>query len=521
MALVRSFATVGLNTLGSRVTGFIRDILVASMLGTGMVADAFVVAFRMPNLFRSLFAEGAFNSSFTPLFARRLEEGGAPEARRFAGEALSVLLPGVLAFTIAAEIAMPQLMYVIAPGFQDNPEQAALALHFTRIAFPYLIFMTMVALFAGMLNSFGRYGIPAAAPILLNIVQVLAIFILGPRLPTVGHALVWGVIAAGLAQFLAVLWDASRIGAIPRLHWPHLTPDVRRLLVIALPGVVSSGITQINAVIGTMISSLQAGAPAILYYSDRVYQVPLGVIGTAVGVVLLPTLTRKLRGGDPQGASETLNRSLEFTMLMTLPAAVAIAVIPLPITQVLFERGHFHLADSLRTADALIAFASGLPAFVLIKALTPSYYAREDMKTPLRFAAISIAVNIAGSLILYFVIGLPVALAIAIATALAGWANTLQLALTLHARGHFEPDRRLKARLLRMSAASFLMGVALFGAETAFWQDEGMRLAGKVGMVSGFVLGGMAVYGLAALLLGATSFAELGATLGRPKAAKG
>ena len=518
MALVRSFATVGLNTLGSRVTGFIRDILVASALGTGPVADAFVVAFRMPNLFRSLFAEGAFNSSFTPLFARRLEEGGVPEARRFAEECLSVLLLGVFAFTIAAEFAMPWLMYVIAPGFQDNPEQAALALHFSRIAFPYLIFMTMVALFAGMLNSFGRYGIPAAAPILLNIVQVLAVVVVGPYLPTIGHALVWGIIAAGLAQFLAVLWDAARIGAIPRLRWPHLTPDVRRLLMIALPGVVSSGITQINAVIGTAISSLQAGAPAVLYYSDRVYQVPLGVIGTAVGVVLLPTLTRKLRGGDAAGADYTLNRSLEFTMLMTLPAAVAIAAIPLPITQALFERGHFHLEDSLRTAHALIAFAAGLPAFVLIKALTPSYYAREDTRTPLRFAAISIVVNIAASLFLYFVAGLPVSLSIAIATALAGWANTLQLAATLHRRGHFTPDARLKQRLFKMTGASLVMGVALTFAQDAFWRSAGMPLREQIGIVMGFVAGGMAVYGLACLALGATSVSELAQTVRRPKA---
>lgn len=517
MALVRSFATVGLNTLGSRLTGFVRDILVAQALGTGLVADAFVVAFRMPNLFRSLFAEGAFNSAFTPLFARRLEEGGVPAAKHFAGEALSVLLLGVFAFTIAAELAMPWLMHVIAPGFQDNPVQAALALHFTRIAFPYLIFMTMVALFAGMLNTFGRYGIPAAAPILLNVVQVLAIFVLGPMVPTMGHALVWGIIAAGLAQFLAVLWDAARVKAIPRLGWPRLTPDVKRLLKIALPGVVSSGITQLNIAIGTMISSLQDGAPAVLYYSDRVYQVPLGVIGTAVGVVLLPTLTRKLRGGDGAGANDTLNRSLEFTMLMTLPAAVAIAVIPLPITQLLFERGQFSGADSLRTAQALLAFAAGLPAFVLIKALTPSYYAREDTRTPLRFAAISIVVNIAASLGLYFGAGLPVALAIAIATALAGWTNVLQLVLTLRRRGHFTPDNRLTQRLLRMSAASVAMGLGLYLAQMQYWSAAGMSLSTKIVVVSAFVAGGAALYGAAVLLFGASRMSELTATFARRK----
>lgn len=518
MALVRSFATVGLNTLGSRVTGFLRDILVASALGTGPVADAFVVAFRMPNLFRSLFAEGAFNSAFTPLFGRRLEEGGIPEARRFAEECLSVLLLGVFVFTIVAELLMPQILQIIAPGFQNNPEKAALALHFTRIAFPYLIFMTLVALFAGMLNTFGRYGIPAAAPILLNIVQVLAIVVLGPHVPTMGHALVWGIIAAGLAQFLAVLWDAGRVGAIPRLRWPQLTPDVKRLLVIALPGVISSGITQLNITIGTAISSLQPGAASVLYYSDRVYQVPLGVIGTAVGVVLLPTLTRRLRSGDASGAGETLNRSLEFCLLMTLPAAVAIAAIPLPITQLLFERGHFQLADSMRTAHALIAFAAGLPAFVLIKALTPGYFAREDMRTPLRFAAISIAVNIGASLGLYFGAGLPVSLAIAIATALAGWANTVQLALTLLRRGHWHPDARLKQRLVRMSLASAAMGAALLFAQAWLWTASGMGLKLEIATVCAFVAGGVLVYGLFCLLFGATSIRELSGTLRRGRA---
>lgn len=515
MALVRSFAIVGLNTLGSRITGFIRDILVAASLGTGPIADAFVVAFRLPNLFRSLFAEGAFNAAFTPLFSRRIEEGGPPEARRFAEECLSVLLLAVFAFTIAAELLMPQLMWIIAPGFQDDPQKAALVVHFSRIAFPYLVFMTLVALFAGMLNSYGRYGIPAAAPMLLNIVQILAVLIVGPYLPSVGHALVWGVIAAGLAQFLAVLWDASRIGAVPRLRWPRMTPDVRRLLRIALPGAVSSGITQVNLLIGTMISTLQAGAPAVLYYADRVYQLPLGVIGTAVGVVLLPTLTRKLRGGDAPGAAQTLNRSIEFTLLLTIPAAIALAVIPLPIVQVLFERGEFGPEASLRTAEALLAFAAGLPAFVLIKALTPSYYAREDTRTPLKFAAISIAVNIAASLVLAFALGVPVALSIAVATSLAGWTNTLLLAAALRRRGHFRPDARLKQRVIRMAGASLVMGAGLVLAQMELWRSEAMALREQVAILAGFVAGGMGLYGLAALALGATGFSELAQTLRR------
>lgn len=509
MANIRAFAVVGFNTLGSRVLGFVRDSVIAAALGTGTIADAWVIAFRMPNMFRSLFAEGAFNSSFVPLFSRRLEEDGEAGAKRFAEEALGALLLAVTAFTVLVEIFMPQFVHLIAPGFKADPEQFALTVTLSRIAFPYLIFMALVALQGGMLNALGRYALPAFSPTLLNIVLVIAIFALRPIVPTVGHALAWGVLAAGLAQFAVIYWGLVRAGMVPAIHRPALTPNVRRLVALAFPGVISSGITQINILVGTMISTGQAGAAAVLYYADRVYQLPLGVIGIAVSVVLLPVLARALRSGNADDALISQNRALEFTLFLTLPAAVAIAVIPRPIVEVLFQHGHFNAADSARTAQALVAFGIGLPAFVLIKGLTPGFFAREDTVTPLKYAAVSIAVNILGSLTLIYLAGFQSrALAIAIATAAGSWANTALLASTLARRGHFAPDAQLRARAPRMMLASAVMGAGLFAAQAFAW-PLATTLVMKIAILAALVAAGLVLYSAASLLFGTTSLKEL------------
>ena len=510
MANIRAFAVVGVNTLGSRVLGFVRDSVIAAALGTGFIADAWVVAFRMPNMFRSLFAEGAFNSSFVPLFSRRLEEDGREGALRFAEESLGALLLAVTAFTVVVEIFMPQFTHLIAPGFRADPDQFELTVTLSRIAFPYLVFMALVALQGGMLNALGHYAIPAFSPTLLNIVLVIMLYALKPFVPTVGHALAWGVIAAGIAQFVIIYWGLTRAGMVPALHRPRLTPNVRRLAVLAFPGVISSGITQVNILVGTMISTGQAGAAAVLYYADRVYQLPLGVIGIAVSVVLLPTLTRALRSGNEAGALESQNRSLEFTLFLTLPAAAAIATIPLPIVTVLFQHGHFLAADSARTAQSLVAFGLGLPAFVLIKGLTPGFFAREDTVSPLKFAALSIAVNVVTSLTLIFVFHFESrALAIAIATALASWLNTAMLGGTLARRGYLKPDRQLVTRLPRMVVASVLMGAALWATSAAIWAPYATTIPMQIALVAGLVLEGLVVYALASLALRTTTLKEL------------
>ncbi|HDL16512.1 MAG TPA: murein biosynthesis integral membrane protein MurJ, partial [Rhizobiales bacterium] len=387
MKLYRSFATVGAMTMVSRVLGFVRDIFIASVLGTGMVADAFFVAFRFPNLFRRLFAEGAFNSAFVPLFSKKVEGDGARAARQFANEALSGLVAVLLLVTAIAEISMPWLMYAIAPGFTGNPEKFDLAVLLTRIAFPYLLFVSVVALFSGMLNALHRFAVAAFAPVLLNVVLISVMAGVSwagfGNTPEAGEALAWGVALGGVAQLLVLVFWARRAGIGLRLQRPRMTPGVRRLVTLGIPGVIAGGITQVNLLIGTIIASMQDSAVSWLYYADRIYQLPLGLVGIAIGVVLLPDLSRKLRASDGDGALHSQNRSLELSLLLTLPAAVALMVMPYPIIQVLFERGAFSEADTVATATALAAFAAGLPAFVLVKVFSPGFFAREDTRTPM------------------------------------------------------------------------------------------------------------------------------------------
>jgi putative peptidoglycan lipid II flippase len=462
MTLLKSAATVGGLTLVSRGAGFIRDMLTASVLGTGPVAQAFVVAFRFPNLFRSLFAEGAFNSAFVPMFARKLEGGGEAEAKRFAEDIFAVMFVWLLFFTAIAQIAMPLLMYVIAPGFTGDQEKFDLSVALTRIAFPYLMFMSLTALQSGVLNSLRRFAAAASAPILLNLIMIATLLFVrfmgwGDSAAT-GYALVWGVCAAGVAQFVLLYIACSRAKMRMRLTMPKLTPDAKRLIRLGIPGIIAGGITQVNILIATMIATTIDRAVSYLYYADRVYQLPLGVVGVAIGVVLLPEMARKLRAGDEPGALMSQNRALEFALFLTLPATIALIAIPFAIVNVCFEHGIFTRSDSVATAYALAAFAMGLPAFVINKVFSPGFFAREDTRRPMMFAIASVAVNVVGSLILSRFIG---HVGIALSTALAAWVNATLLGLTLGRYGHFTADERLRDRLPRIIAASLVMGALL------------------------------------------------------------
>jgi putative peptidoglycan lipid II flippase len=464
MTLLKSAATVGGLTMVSRVAGFVRDMLTASVLGTGPVAEAFVVSFRFPNLFRSLFAEGAFNSAFVPMFAKKLEGGGESEARKFAEDISSVMFAWLLFFTAAAQIAMPFLMFLIAPGFTDEQGKFDLAVALTRIAFPYLLFMSLNALQSGVLNSLRRFVAAACAPILLNVVMIITLLFVqymgwGEGEAT-GYALAWGVCAAGLVQFILLYIACSRANMRLRFTWPKLTPDAKRLIWLSIPGIISGGITQVNILIATMIATTIDRAVTYLYYADRVYQLPLGVVGVAIGVVLLPEMARRLRAGDEAGAVASQNRALEFALFLTLPATIALIAIPFAIVNVCFEHGVFVRSDSIATSYALAAFAMGLPAFVINKVFSPGFFAREDTRRPMIFAIISVMVNVVASLILSRFFG---HVGIALATALAAWVNATQLGVTLGRYGHFTADERLRHRLPRIIAASLGMGAILLG----------------------------------------------------------
>ncbi len=518
MSLLRSAITVGGFTLVSRILGFVRDVLLAAMLGAGPVAEAFVVAFRLPNLFRRFFGEGAFNSAFVPLFAKRLEGEGENAARRFAEEALAWLLFALLLFTAVAEAVMPLLVWILAPGFTADSEKFDLAVLLTRIAFPYLLCMSLVALLSGVLNSLQRFAAAAAAPILLNIVLIAALalaWLLGWQgSPQAGITLAIGVSLAGFLQ-LVLLWGAAaRAGFALKIRRPRPGPAMKRLLVLGIPGVIAGGITQLNLVISTIMASWQEGAPAWLYYADRIYQLPLGLIGVAIGIVLLPDIARRLRAGDETGVHAAQNRALEFALLFAVPSAIALMAMPHPVVQVLFERGAFTPADTRATALALAAFAAGLPAYVMIKVFSPGYFAREDTKTPMIYAGISVAVNIAGALILFPWLK---HVGIALATAGAAWVNAWLLARTLQRRGAWQTDARLRHHLWGILFSALVMGGVLLLAMQgigAFFAPEFLFLF-RLGLLAGLVLIGIVVYFGMTWLLGVIDRATLRQALKR------
>lgn len=456
--------------MASRVLGFAREALIGAALGAGAVADVFYAAFGFPNLFRRILAEGAFNSAFIPLFAKELEAGGKSQAQIFGEAVLAVLVPILLILTILAMIFMPQLVTsVVAPGFASDPAKTELTVSLGRIMFPYLFFMSLTAMMTGMLNSMRIYFLPALAPVLLNIilVAVAAYAVYGNIADQdTGRYLSWGVFASGACQLLLLAYACWREGLWLNLRWPRLTPGVKRMLVLMVPAVITGGVVQINIMVGRIIASGQEGAIALLNYADRINQLPLGVIGIAVGVVLLPELSRALKSSDDIEANNLQNKSLEFAMALTLPAAIGLAVMPVPIVNILFERGAFDAETTQLTAAALAAFASGLPAYVLIKVFQPGYFAREDMRSPLWFSLISVIVNIGLSLWLFPLYGY---VAIALATALSSWLNVVMLAGFLAWQDHFKPSRTTLKRLLVMALASLAMGgflwvVQLYGA---------------------------------------------------------
>ncbi|MDW9592907.1 murein biosynthesis integral membrane protein MurJ [Sinorhizobium meliloti] len=512
MSLVKKFATVGGATLGSRLFGFIRETFMAAALGTGPVADAFNTAFRLPNTFRRLFAEGAFNSAFVPLFAKEIEAHGMDGARRFSEEVFGVLFTVLLLLTIAMELSMPFIVgQLIAPGFADDPAKFTSTVTFATIMFPYLACMSLAAMMAGMLNSLHRYFAAAIAPVFLNFILIAVLayaWYSGQDAVAVGYDLSWGVLAAGLVQ-LAIVWVAVRNAGI-RIGFrrPRLTPNVKRLLVLALPAAITGGITQINLLINTNIASAKEGAVSSLVYADRIYQLPLGVVGIAVATVLLPELARALRGGNLNEAANLQNRSVEFTLFLTLPAAAALLVMSEPIVRLLFERGQFSPESTVVVGHILAIYGLGLPAFVLIKAFIPGFFAREDTRTPMIFAGISVAVNVSLALTLF-----PSLAASGIATAeiVAGWVNALLLFATLVWRGHWGRDIPLLTRIPRLVIAAAIMAAALYVAVDwlAFPLSSAAPLATRAFTLCGLIAAAMAIYFAVAFGIGGASLSMI------------
>lgn len=509
--MLKSILTVGGWTMASRVLGFARDMLIAARLGAGPMADAFFVALKLPNLFRRLFGEGAFNAAFVPAFAGTLAVEGPQAARRLAERMASIMTLWLSFLVLLGILFMPQLMTVLAPGFSADPAKFTLAVELTRITFPYLLFICLTALVSGVLNGLDRFAAAAAAPVLFNLLSMAALIGLAPFVATPAHALAWGVMVSGVVQLGLVLWAAARAGmALNLLRLPALTPEVRQVLRRMGPGVLGAGVTQLNLAVDVIIASfLPAGAVSYLYYADRVGQLPLGVIGAAVGTALLPLLSRQVRAGESLSAHRTMNRAMELSLLLCLPAAAGQAMAALPIVDTLFARGAFGVAEAQATAAALAAYALGLPAYVLVKVFAPGFFARGDTAAPVRVGIVAVALNLVLNLLLARFLA---HVGVALATALAAWFNALALAFLLARRGQLVLDRRLRRRAPRLLVAAALMAAALWALREALYLAPGMP---RLGALAVLVAAGAGVYFAAAHALGAVDLRDLAGLLRR------
>ncbi|MEQ8735446.1 MAG: murein biosynthesis integral membrane protein MurJ [Rhodospirillaceae bacterium] len=517
LSLFRAFATVSGMTLISRITGLMRDILIAGVLGAGLAADAFLIAFQFPNLFRRLFAEGAFSAGFVPIFSEVFEKEGHEKARRFAEDSFAVLATVLFCFVLLMMIAMPIALFAIAPGFGNIPGQMERATELARISFPYLLFISLVSLQSGVLNALDRFAAAAVTPVLLNLTLISAVaFALASGVDT-SEALAWGVAIAGVIQFAWLAWRVRVAGMPLGLVRPRLTPRVRQLLRRILPVVFGASLYQLNLLVDKIIATLVAvGAVSWLYLADRVNQLPLGVIGVGIGVALLPMLSRSIQSDNAAEALKAQNRAVEISLILTLPAAVGILILAHPIAAVLYERGAFTASDRQAVGSALAAFALGLPAYVLIKALAPGFFSRQDTATPVKISAAAMLVNIVLNLLLMKSLG---HVGIALATAVSAWLNAALLGGILMRRGHFIVDQRLAKRMPRILISSLVMGFAVW-AGLALVQNQLGTVFGSPGKQAGsevlrilslmsLVGVGVAVYGTILLSSGGAALADL------------
>ena len=523
MSLARNVFVQTFFTLGSRVLGFARDLaLNARFGGQGPLMDCWATAQMLPNLFRRLFAEGAFAQGFVPVFAAARAQEGAQAADRMASQAMAFIMTVVALVTIGIEVAMPWIMPFLLSAYTDDPDTLATATLMAQLAMPYLVFMTLASLLSGVLNTLGRFALTAAAPILLNICTIIPLLIA----PSEQQAAEWAAAAvtvSGLLQCALLWWGARKLGVDLRVGLPVLTKGVRRMLAIAVPGAIAGGALQVSSLVTQTLSGSDEGARAVLYNSDRLYQLPLGLIGVAVGLALVPRLSRHFAENDQAGAARTMDDGIGLSMAFTLPAAVALLVMPFFIIDATVTRGAFTSADALRTAEVLRQFAWGVPAFVLAKVFTPPFFARQKSKRPMQFSLISVAITvIVGSGLWYWLPtqGIDGAIGLGIATSFGAWVNVFLLAGALAREGAYTMGASVWTRMVRLMVASTLMGV--FAGHCAwqypllsdlFWKKEVAVLA---------VMGlGVVIYGLAAFALGAVTLAEIKGALRREKGAAG
>lgn len=459
MKLLKAMMTIAGFTMISRIAGMARDMLTASVLGAGPVADAFFVALKLPNFFRRVAAEGAFSVSFIPLYSKTLTQDGEREAGEFSGEVFSVMLFILSIFSLLIMLAMPWVVHLIAPGFQEGTERYDFAVVMTQITFPYLLLMSLTSLFGGMLNAHNKFGPFSAAPIIFNMTIIFFMVVAAPFFPTAGHAMAVGVSISGLLQLAMMGYFVRKHRIAFHIRPPRLSDKTRQLFKLMAPGVLSAGVFQVNLFVDMMVASLlPEGSISYLYYADRLNQLPLSMAGIAVGTALLPMLSKALAAGDKEESNDLFNRSLEFCFFVALPAAVALLIVPIPMVATLFEHGKFSANDTLLTAYVLMGYGIGLPAYIASKVFMTAFWAHEDTVTPVKISIFTALSNVALCLLLIGLLGVA---GISLATGLVGWMQVYLLHKKLKGSDSLSFDARLRTVFPKIAISSCLMAIVL------------------------------------------------------------
>jgi putative peptidoglycan lipid II flippase len=468
MSLFKSAGTVSFYISLSRIIGFVRDVFIAKYLGAGFLSDIFFAAFRLPNFFRRIFGEGALNSAFVPIFIEK--KGGET---KFARDIFSLLFYFLLIFVLILEIFMPLVMRIFFPGFLSEPDKFSLLVNFSRITIGYLIFISLVALCSAILNSYSKFAVPAASPIILNATLIASIFALGNILPNYGYALSVGVFVAGILQFLWLFFFTIKFGIVLYPSFPtkklFLNSDIKKFFKRLLPAVVGGNVMQINLLLDSVFASTIAGAMSYLYYADRINQLPLAMIGIAIGVALLPAMSRKIMNNEVEKAIHLQNRALEIGLLLAIPATLALTCLSTPIIATLFERGEFTADKTALVAKALLFYSLGLPAYILVKVMEPAFFCRGDTKSPMRIAVVCLFSNLALNLILIKPLGY---IGIVLASIISSYLNLMLLLIKLLKKKHFYFEKNFLNKLTRILLPSILMAISLIFLRDYFFFEN-------------------------------------------------
>jgi len=493
--MIKNFLTVSFHISLSRILGFIRDIIIANYLGVSVLSDAFFAAFRLPNFFRRIFAEGAFNSAFVPIFVEKInsKDDSITESKnglKFAQNIFSWLFYSLFIFIVIIQIFMPFFMKVLFPGFFNDPDKSNLLISLSRITVFYLFFIALVSLFSGILNSIGKFAIPASSPIILNLTLIASIFVFGKLVPNYAYALSWGVFCAGILQFLVIAFFSYKSGFLLYPKMPKISNDCRKFFRKLLPGLIGANVMQVNLMVDSIFASMITGAISYLYYADRINQLPLAMIGIAINIALLPNLSKKIKDQDFVNANRIQNLALEVGLILVIPATLALTVISLPIITTLFEHGQFTHEKSIVVAEALFFYSLGLPSYVMVKIIEPSFFARRDTKTPMKIAFICLISNVVFNYI-FFIMNFGY-VGIILSSVLSSYINLLIMLTILIKKKYFSFEDQFKFKVIKILIPALSMAICLIILKNYFE----LKKFNQVIELIIIIVNGLLVYGI-------------------------